>query len=501
MRHRFLLNDDGDQFLAPPDEIDLLTEEAVGLCPANVTTYLICPGGSTFFYPTRVGEVMQIQACFETGGTLPSLHAQSTRPFPIKTDYPTPVRSERLPALHAQGKDPFGDFLRALREAGKESFITYRMNDVHNPDDASGWNTSFFRRDHPDMVVDAEAVREGTGDWMAYCLDYSRAEVRAYILATIDELVQLYDFDGLELDWLRFPRHLSGTPEEVWEKRGVITEFTAQVRGRLDRSGKEILLAARVPNNLAGCRYVGLDIAEWARQGLIDFLAACPFLTSDYSPPIRELADELGDSSVPIYGGMNLSIDTQVHCPESLRAVALSLFDSGADGIYLFNYPCWICYLGAKPYDWLEGLDDPASCAVKPLLFAVSHQRARVAGVDLPGVLPHSLPAGEEVELTLQLPAAALPARRALFLVHSGGDVALVVNDQEVREVTSLRRPELFVGHIDNALGFDRYRPGPGECRTFQPATSVLRVGANRLRLTNSSTSGLEIARVNLGLW
>ena len=312
----------------------------------------------------------------------------------------------------------------------------------------------------------------------------------------------MYDFDGLELDWMRFPRHLSGGPEEVWEKRGVITEFTAQVRELLEGSGKKIFLSARVPNNLAGCRYVGLDIAEWTRQGLVDFLVACPFLTSDYSPPIGELREELGDSPVPIYGGMDVNIGTQLHCRESYRAVALSLFDSGADGIYLFNFPCcWPPYLGAIPYDWLAGLDDPQGCAVKPLLFALSYQRARTPNVDLPGVLPVSLPAGGEVELTLQLPAAALPAHRALVLVHSGGDVALAVNGQVVPELTCLRPAELFVEHIDNQHGFDRYRPGPGECRVFQPPTSLLRAGANRLRLTNKRGTDLEIRRVNLGLW
>ena len=470
MTRRFLLNDDGDRLHAPPpDEVDLLMGEAVGLCPDNVTTYLICAGAGKFHYPTRVGEVEE---------------------------------GETLPALYAQGRDPFGDVLRALHVAGKEAFITYRMNDVHNPDDPSGWNTSFFKRDHPDMVVDVQAVSEGTTEWLAYCLDYSHPEVRAYILATIAELVEMYDFDGLELDWMRFPRHLSGGPEEVWGKRGAITEFTAQVRELLSESGKEILLSARVPNNLAGCHYVGLDIGEWTRQGLVDFLVACPFLTSDYSPPIGELREELGDSPVPIYGGMDVNIGTQLHCRESYRAVALSLFDSGADGIYLFNFPCaWPAYLGAIPYDWLVGLDDPQGCAVKPLLFALSYQRARTPNVDLPGVLPVSLPAGGEVELTLQLPAAALPARRALVLVHSGGDVALAVNDREAPELTFLRPAELFVEHIDNRSGFDRYRPGPGECKVFQPATPLLRAGTNRLRLTNKAGTDLEIARVNLGLW
>ena len=57
MTRRFLLNDDGERLHILPDEIDLVMGDAVGRCPDNVSTYLICAGAGKFPYPTRVGDV------------------------------------------------------------------------------------------------------------------------------------------------------------------------------------------------------------------------------------------------------------------------------------------------------------------------------------------------------------------------------------------------------------------------------------------------------------
>jgi hypothetical protein len=467
MPRRLLLDNDGTNLflLDLAEDVEASVAAAVAECPANVTTYMVCPNGpGKFYYPTKVGEVWE--------------------------------DAKLLVRAHAQGKDPFGMFLQGLRRAGKETFITYRMNDVHGADDPNYSGTAEFKKEHPDYIVDAQAVRERRADWMCYCLDYSRPEVREYILATMRELVTWYEVEGLQLDWMRFPRHLSGTPEAVWEKRGILTEFTAEARALT--KGK-MLLAARVPTNLAGCRRVGLDIAEWARQGLVDFLVATPFLTTDWWMPIEELHAELGAHPVPIYADIEHGHGPQAHCPESLRGAALSLYGCGADGLYLFNFACWNEYLVARPYHWLEGLEDPQGCAKKPLLFSVPHSMHRIAQVDLPGQLPVGVPAGEQVELALHVPAAAFPAWRAMFLVQSGGDLGLLVNGEEVPESPTPRRATIFAEYT---LGwFAEHAPADEDCRVFRSGGEALRARANELTVVNRAGKDLEIKRVNVGLW
>ncbi|MBM3215534.1 hypothetical protein FJZ36_11535 [Candidatus Poribacteria bacterium] len=476
MTRRFLLDNDGSNFFCHTmtDDVDASVAAAVGECPESITTYLLCAGAGTYYYPTEVGDVIAL----DSGGT---------------------GREGLLRELHARGVDPFGRFLQALKAAGKETFITYRMNDVHNADEPDHPLVPRFKRENPDCVVDPDAIREGKADWMCYCYDYSRRDVRDYILATIRELSNRYEFDGLQLDWMRFPRHLSGTPQEVWEKRDVLTDFLADVRQAINAGGARRLLGARVPTTPDGCRHVGIDLAAWARHGLVDWIVATPFLTTDFTMPIPQLRDLTGTHDVPIYADVEFEHGTQVHCPESLRAVALSLFDSGADGIYVFNFPCWTEYIAARPMHWLDDMATPERAAAKPLLFSASHRRYRLADVDQQGVLAFTLGPGGIGYFPIRLPSAALPARRALALVHSGADVSLEVNNVPATELPFLRRAELFPEFVPHRAMEER--PRSTDCRVFEVEPDALRAGHNQFGIRNDAEENTTIQRVNLGLW
>jgi hypothetical protein len=475
---RFLLDDDGCNFLGNLSAgVEADVEEVVRECPPQVTTYLVCCGAATTFWPTRVG-------C-------------------VNTRYP------ELVAAHARGLDPLGMWLRRLKAAGKETFLTLRMNDVHHPTAEDGWNVPRPRRENPDCIVGLEEVRSGKPKgWMSWCMDYTRPEVRGHQLALIRELVELYGatIDGLQLDWMRFPRHLSGSPERVWKKRQVLTDFTAEVRKVLDSSGKRLLLGARVPTTPAGCRHAGMDVGEWARRKLVDLLVVCPFLTTDWTVPVGEFRKLLGGSKVSVYAGFDLGFGPQVHFPESLRGICTSLYEAQPDGLYLFNIPCWIERLAARPYHWLAGLDDPKSAAAKPLLFSVNHQRSRVEGVDQPAVIPLAIAPGATAEVALHLPAAALPAWRAMVHVECGADLALAVNGRAAPQRLARdygggpHRSEVFVEFVNH------YRPKtlravPADCRQFRVDPASLRAGENRLLFTNTTASPARLERLNLALW
>ena len=204
------------------------------------------------------------------------------------------------------------------------------------------------------------------------------------------------------------------------------------------------------------------------------------------------------------YGGqfVDLGFGWQTHIPESLRGVCANLYDCGADGVYLFNFPCWIERLPARPYHWLDGLDTPS----KPMLIAADHGRSRVAGVDRAAAIPAVLAPGESLTVPLYVAGSALPPWRALCLVHSGGDVTLAVNgvpaDDERRPATPAGpyRSELFVEFINH---YRRHvgRAKPEDCRVFRVDPSALRRGGNEFVFTNPTGEERQIERVNLGLW
>jgi hypothetical protein len=467
MTHRFCLDNDGTNFFSHTmtDDVEGSIADAVDACPGAVTTYFLCPNRwGKFLFPTTIGEVDS-----------------------------TP---DRLQNLHAAGIDPFGMFLQALRAAGKETFITFRINDA--PAAVDSPHIGRFSANHPEYMVD-QTTASAAGDAMALCLDLSHEEVRDYLLSILVELVARYDLDGLQLDWMRYPRHLSGPPNEVWEKRVHLTDFMTSVRQIV---GQDLKVSARVPSSSDGCRYLGIDLGAWARGGLVDMLVASPFLTTEFQMPIGGLRSVLRDRSVPIYADIEFDHGNQIHCQESLRAAALGLLSSGADGIYIFNFPCWTEYMATPPYHWLPELASSSSAPTAgPLLFSVSQQVNRLPDVDPPGQLPARLPVGDRCESTLVLPRQALPARRALFIVDGGGDFTVTVNGHPTLEISVLRRAEIFVEYALQTDQGTSLRSLNSDCRIFRCNPDHLRPGENVISLFSTSPHDLEITRINLGIW
>jgi hypothetical protein len=467
---RLLLDNDGHStFAMLTADYKRDIDEVVAECPANVTTYLLCPGAGRYYYPTSVGEV--------------------------------DPRCTQLVAEHARGNDPFGYFLQRLRAAGKETFVAVRMNDVHEPTAADEWNLPKLRREHPEFIVDAAAVARGDMDWRNWALDYTRPEVRAYMKAVIAELLAKYEFEGVQLDWMRFPRHFSGTPEEVWAKRELLTEFVADVRALCRAKGRQLIV--RVPTSVNGCKLLGIDVVAWSQRGLVDAITTASFLTTDFFQPIEATRAALGKNPVPIYAGFDLEHGFQRHSAESLRATVTGLYASGADGINIFNFPCWIEKIGSVPYGWLRGLESPIEAAQKPLLFSVPTTRFRRA-YELPGLLPQKIAADKVLSLPLPVPPLALPATKARLLVtgvaHAKNGLVVKINGQAIEWLTRQKTPELMV-EFYGSTDLPGRRPDAEASRTYRFDPALLKAGDNVVEIANGSGAGIEVLSVNLGLW
>jgi len=476
--NRFIIDHAGwELFYEPQAPTDEAIRWTVAQCPESVTTYLVCPNWiGKFYYPCRVGEVMP------------------------REDAPY------LVGAIERGEDPFGKFLSLLREAGKEVFITYRMNDLHDrcgPELVGG--TSQFKKAHPDCVVDPEAAARGTDNHLAYALDYSRPEVRAYILSSLRDLAEQYDLDGVQLDWMRFVKHLPGhTYDEVWAKRDALTRFTAQVREMLDEVGKQrskrILLAARVPTTPEGCRKLGCDPAAWTRLGLVDFVTPATYLSTDFRIPFEEFRELLGEHQVPLYAGTDYIIGKRFHCRESYAAWALSMYDQGADGINLFNMGCWQYNLAAVPWDWIADLSSPPRLRSRPQLYPLiidDHMRAYVDQVpDGPTVVS----ASGELQLTLRLPAGAMPAAYAMLLVAADGDADATINGITLGIPQTDVPVNIFaVPALEEDMSSSE--PMREECRSYYISGELLRAGDNDIVIINRENAEITVKRADMGLW
>jgi hypothetical protein len=466
---RLLLDDDGHNVFSTlsTDYIKDI-DEAVADCPPNVTTYLLCCGAGKFYYPTKVWKV--------------------------------DPRCKQLLAEHAKGNDPFGYFLERLKAAGKETFVTFRMNDVHNPEDEDEWNMPGVRKAHPACIVDQAAVERGDPDWLNFGVDYSHPAVPPYFESLFRELFENYAMDGIQLDWMRFPRHLSGTPEEVWAKRDHLTRFVATIRALTNAKG--IKLFVRVPTSLAGCRVLGTDVVEWVRRGLVDAVTAGPFLTSDYFMPLDEMRAAMAEPTMPIYAAIEFQHGTQFQNAESVRAICTSLYESGADGISMFNFPTNGRHFHQEVYStYCQGIEKPETAGRKPLLFSVAHWRVR-KDMDLPGILPVTLEPGAACAIDLRLPAAALPAWRSRLVFYVTRRCRVTLNGEVLETYTRDRSPELFLEWtptVPNVLGW--VRPPLEHTQSFRFPPELLRAGSNTLVIHNDGDAPLHVHRINLGLW
>ena len=221
-----------------------------------------------------------------------------------------------------------------------EAFITYRMNDLHFNDTTTHCPivyTDFWYK-HPEFWLN-----DATPGWNApRALDFEHREVRDHKLAIISEQLDKYDMiDGFDLDFMRFIVYFK--TGEGRKNAPLMTQLVKDIRAKVNevsaKRGRKILLSARVPPTVNACLDKGLDIQEWIRMGLIDFVTIGIHWLGDPSLPVAKFRSDLGKIDIPLYA----SIDDGGYRPREnfshgmFWGMASHILSQGADGIYLFN--------------------------------------------------------------------------------------------------------------------------------------------------------------------
>jgi hypothetical protein len=238
-------------------------------------------------------------------------------------------------SLADAGHNPPGLVVRECRKRGINCFVSLRMNDCHDGQHPRGVlpnpELPTFKRLNADWLLDDL-------DWWT-ALDYRRPQVRALKLRVIEEFFDRWDFDGIELDWLRhtmnFPR---GTDRENGK---YLTEFLQAVRRSLEdrarKRGRPIELAVRIPERVEWCLEGGFEIDKWLNEGLVDFLTLGQGLTE--APGMGDFRALMKKRSIPIYASLySYGNGYRVSPDEVIRGEAATLWNDGADGLYLFNW-------------------------------------------------------------------------------------------------------------------------------------------------------------------
>ena len=250
----------------------------------QVTTYMMCTGSSAVYYPSKYSNMLGD----DRGGTLKACYDSAT--YNLWRRY-----WDNEKRLEAEGTDMVSASLARARERGLETFITLRMNDLHFADTLSACKMAMeeFWLQNPQFWTNDPSI----GYNSAGALDYAHPQVREHKLALIREQLERFGplIDGVDLDFMRFFVYFRA--DEARANSQIMTQFLCQVRSLVDSVsavlGRPLLLSARVAPTLAYNMEKGLDVAEWVRRGLLDFVSIGTHWRGDPSLPVGQFRTDL----------------------------------------------------------------------------------------------------------------------------------------------------------------------------------------------------------------
>jgi len=309
----------------------------------------------------------------------------------------------------AEECDYLATALARCREKGIAPGISLRMNDMHDAPWPDSHMFSRFWKENPQFRLKPWDGRS----WGATGFDYAHPEVREYFLSLVRELAQDYDFDVLELDFLRFPFYFSR--DDIDQHCKTMTGFIREVRKILDATGRPIALIPRVASSPGAARLLGFDVQAWAKQGLVDGITAANFVETVWHVPITKFRSLVGPN-VAVYAGMEVSADLRdglptryvAESPEMLRGFAAGHLAAGADGINTFNFFLARYHHPVTPEEFYGGLSQLRSleeARSKPRIHLLSAGYWQVE-CDMPKQVPLTILAYKERGLEMLLAAA-----------------------------------------------------------------------------------------------
>lgn len=452
-----------------PAHVDRMVDE---VADGGAQVLLINPNAQRVCYPSRVWQT------FWDG------YAPGRREFfgPVP-DAEVPAREAwvaQMKHLAENGCDYLARSLARCRRKGIRPGITIRMNDMH---DAPTPGTHLFNRfylDHPELWLNNPA-RCG---WGARGFNYEQAAVRAHFLSLIDELAEHYNFDVLELDFLRFQCYF---PRGDFARHAAImTGFIRDVRARLNATGKTIALTARVAATPAGAYEFGFDVAAWAKERLVDGIAAGAFLNTQWAIPVDEFRNRVGNhvaifacTDYPADRRADLPLRTLPTEPCLIRGFAAGHRAAGADGVEFFNFFC------ARETAWESTPQEPSFATLREL-----HDLDTLCRLPKTYTITSGWPLETDGPTQVPVPIEPNHTRLFLLLLAAEPDSAQVEVDILLSGDKMPQAQELWIDLNQVPAGCTSVRPFPGTTAgmvqaVFAIPAAALRNGRNFLAVRN----------------
>ncbi|MGI4812731.1 MAG: family 10 glycosylhydrolase [Janthinobacterium lividum] len=374
--------------------------------------------------------------------------------------------------------------------AGLDVFVSMRINDGSDcrlPDGLDDVDMSTMRRQHPDWLLHGKGfvhsqVTVKQRDHSRYAYDFAISEVRAYTLALLEEAIEQYDLDGIDLDFCRQPSLFQADAAEAGAS--LLNAMLARVRGALDakssRIGRRLLLSVRVPPDIQENQRAGIDVAHWIDQGLTDIVVVGdprgwhyrlpiePYLALAKGRACQIVAQNLcGFREAPSRSASVLFGAGPAYSVEQYRAVAARHWQAGAHGQYIWNqhFIKYIVDADYHPQTWHDiGSPDKLARLDKHYL---------LGPVGRGGCLPITLAtAGVSAHTIIEIAddfAVADPPRTVLRLM--------------LEQLTRLDHVELRFNGIELERAQARQRLNYNDCWLDFDVSKIIRRGGNELEI------------------
>ena len=364
---RVLYNDDGGTIIYLPHPYPMSLDQYYDcvdqLLGTQVDTYALCIGSTTHH---------------EAGGEVQKPGEGSRGVFWR--------RARNWSQIERLGVHPPTGLIDRAKEKGLEAIASLRMNDAHfaysyEGPEAPGQASQFWL-DHPecriDPTVDTKRVLRGTDEWQRVLYDYSHPLVQQLFLDIVDRTFENCDADGFELDFQRHPYYFK--PDEALGRLDVMTELLRRTRRRLNeigaKKGRRMVMGALVPTGPDHARRKGLDVLTWIREGLLDYIVPKHYIRFLMDVPVKEYVEAARGTGTQVYACLELASWPEAEAGEpieSFRGAAAGYWDTGVDGIYVYNY------FNTRPHPHddadrriLQEIGDPELIARKDKRFALT---------------------------------------------------------------------------------------------------------------------------------
>ena len=415
---------------------------------------------------------------------------------------------------HESGINLFSVWIEECRKKNISPWFSIRMNDVHNVTDWNATLTSNFWRRNPHLwrIPYGKNFRL----WNDLSFDYSHKEVRDRVIALVEEVLQMYDVDGIELDWQRFGLHLRAGREQA--DAHCLTEVVERTRtltkkyGKL--KGKKIGVSVRIPQTPKYAVLVGIDAVDWAKKGLVDIIAPAPFFgTTDFRISVNEWKDALGeDVSKKVDIIPNCEMFAVPRSGDNPRHVALcqAMFDGWACCMY-YNGATSLCAFNqfvngkiAKTTS-ARGLS-PRICADAPRRHPLSY-RVKLVSNNNDRTQMHDLiqlTGSPQKDVSVEINCGILPSqeRKVSVVVIYDSNTKILADvslngAKSTSEIIEIMNEDMVYKIFNGDMrSFSKVRPYPpwsvfeGKVKaTYQFDFSALKAGINNVKINQMQTS------------